>query len=120
MRPRDATRSLKAVTCVNNTQNSRLIIAFGSTQVQRDLSCSGAVVDAAGCSCSAWGATAAVPTAATDAGFARAGGNCRRRANGSDEALRALPIIAMPRERGDAENEGPWPINLPPKSKATS
>ena len=53
MRPRDATRSLKAITCVNNTQNSHRIIAFVLAQVQRDLSCSGAVVAAARSSSSA-------------------------------------------------------------------
>ena len=95
MRPRGATRSLKAVTCVNNTQNSPPIIASVPTQVQRDLSCSGAVVDAAACLCSARAAIAATSTAATDAGLRRDGANCQRRANVTGEALRALQTIVM-------------------------
>ena len=95
MRPRDATRSLKAITCVNNTQNSQPIIASASTKVQRDVSFCGSVVAAARSSSSAQGATGGTSTAPTRAVLQRVGGNCQRRASGTAEAPRALPITAM-------------------------
>lgn len=105
MRPRDATRSLKAITCVNNTQNSHRIIAFVLAQVQRDLSCSGAVVAAARSSSSARVATGGTRTAPTRAVLQRASGNCQQRQSGIAEAPRALPITAMPSDR-DARADG--------------
>ena len=99
MMPRDATRSLKAVTCVNNTQSSPVIIVSVSTKVQRDVSFSGAVVAAARSSSSARVATGGTPTAPTRAVLQRGSGNCQQRQSGIAEAPRALPITAMPSDR---------------------
>ena len=99
MRPRDATRSLKAITCVNNTQNSQPIIASVSTKVQRDVSFCGSVVAAARSSSSAQGATGGTSTAPMCAVLQRGSGNGQRRASGIAEAPRALPITAMPSDR---------------------
>ena len=123
MRPRGATQRLKAITCVNNTQNSHRIIAFVLAQVRRDLSCSGAVVDAAGCLCSVRGATAATPTAATHADCKRVGGNGQRPANATAKVPKALQITVMPSgPGGDVVGKvlRPWPINLPSRSQKTS
>jgi hypothetical protein len=123
MRPRDATRSLKAITCVNNTQNSQLIIAFVTTQVQRDLLFNGAVVAAARSSSCAWGATAGTSTVATSAALRRAGGNCQRPQSDFVKAQKVLPIIEMlsaPDAPVVAGSWRPWPINLPPKTNPRS
>jgi hypothetical protein len=123
MRPRGATRSLKAITCVNNTQNSQAIIAFVSTQVQRELSCNGTVVAAAVSSSSARGATAGTFTAPIRAAWQCVESSCHLQARSTEGAPRALRIIAMPSvhdARGDDGNRRPWPIRLPSKASLTS
>ena len=105
MRPRGATRSLKAIACVNNTQNSQAIIAFVSTQVQRHLSCNGAVVAAAASSSFARAATAGTATVAMPAALLCVECSCQRRVRSTAEAPRALPITAMPSDR-DARADG--------------
>ena len=123
MRPRDATRSLKAITCVNNTQNSQPIIAFGPAQVQQHLSCSAAVDGAARSSSSARAATAGMCTAATHAVSRHVGDNCQRRANASAKASKALRIIVMPSAgaaRVDDKRRRPWPISVTPRTNLMS
>lgn len=81
MRPPAGTEGLKAVPCVNNTQNSKTSVASPLTEVQfvaRWKSSSFVVVAVAASSACAPAATAVKPTAAMSAAWSPVAVNCMR------------------------------------------
>ena len=123
MKPRIAPRGLKAVTCVQETQNSLLSIAPGLSLVQRlvpSLLCSGSVVVAPRSFSFAPAATAATSTAASPVDVLRA--DAKRPPHASDiaKAPKALPIIVMLNETAAPAKRPAWPITVPRKAHPTA